>query len=561
MAWLRARDLRLPDDVDRDADGTRPDLIYRLPDGNAAIFVQQPARKSDEPDGRDERAHEMSSAISAGASSLSGPAPNGRPWRPAIRAYSAPSDEGDAVTTTELPAFEVGALVQARGREWVVLPQSRAARFPGAAPARRRGRRGRRRFPRAGAGQPGHVPAAGPRDAGTAASAGLLRTALRIGFRASAGPFRSLARLAVEPRAYQLVPLLMALRQDTVRLLIADDVGIGKTIEAGLVATELLEQGDATGLAVLCGPALAEQWQQELATKFGIHAELVLPGTIRRLERGLLQGETLFDRFRHIVVSTDFIKRPGLREQFWHGCPDLLIIDEAHTCVSDGTGGRSRMLRHELVSGLAKDAARHLILVTATPHSGKEEGSATCWRCWSPDLAYVDLESVAGPGTARPLLRAAPPRATSAPISTRRPPFPEDRLSQERPYLLSPAYKELFADVLAVRPRNRPGSRRRPAAAAGQVLVGAGAAARAGVFAAGGGRHVADQGRQRRHRRCRRKPTGLAARPCSTSPTRRPSSPLTPPRARTARPTQGDTAHRRRLQALRCPGREAGRGG
>ena len=71
----------------------------------------------------------------------------------------------------------------------------------------------------------------------------------------------------------------------------------------------------------------------------------MLPGTIRRLERGLLQGESLFDRYPHIVVSTDFIKRPGLREQFWHGCPDLLIVDEAHTCVSDGTGGRSRMLR------------------------------------------------------------------------------------------------------------------------------------------------------------------------------------------------------------------------
>ena len=173
----------------------------------------------------------------------------------------------------------------------------------------------------------------------------------------------------------------MALRQDTVRLLIADDVGIGKTVEAGLIAAELLEQGDASGIAVLCGPSLAEQWQRELAGKFGIHAELVLPGTIRRLERGLLQGETLFDRHKHLIVSTDFIKRPGLREQFWHGCPDLLIVDEAHTCVSDGTGGRSRMLRHELVRRLAADAGRHLILVTATPHSGKEEGSATCSSC------------------------------------------------------------------------------------------------------------------------------------------------------------------------------------
>jgi hypothetical protein len=238
------------------------------------------------------------------------------------------------------------------------------------------------------------------------------------------------------------------LRQDTVRLLIADDVGIGKTIEAGLVATELLEQGDAKGLAVLCGPALAEQWQRELATKFGIHAELVLPGTIRRLERGLLQGETLFDRFQNIVVSTDFIKRPGLREQFWHGCPDLLIIDEAHTCVSDGMGGRSRMLRHELAIGLAADPRRHLILVTATPHSGKDEGFRNLLALLSPDLEHVDLESVAGrERLARYFVQRR--RANIRSYLDQSTPFPEDRLTQERPYSLSPDYKKLFTDVLA----------------------------------------------------------------------------------------------------------------
>jgi superfamily II DNA or RNA helicase len=286
-----------------------------------------------------------------------------------------------------------------------------------------------------------------PSDAGTAVSAGLLRTALRIGFRASAGPFRSLARLAVEPRAYQLVPLLVALRQDTVRLLIADDVGIGKTVEAGLIGAELLEQGDATGLAVLCGPALAEQWQRELASKFGIHAELVLPGTIRKLERGLLQGETLFDRYPHLVVSTDFIKRPGLREQFWHGCPDLLIIDEAHTCVSDGTGGRSRMLRHELVKGLAKDGQRHLILVTATPHSGKEEQFRNLLALLQSNLEYVDLETVQG----RELLARHFVQRRRGDIRVyidETTPFPDDRLSQERSYTLSKPYKELFDDVL-----------------------------------------------------------------------------------------------------------------
>ena len=351
------------------------------------------------------------------------------------------------MTTTELPAFEVGALVQARGREWVVLPQSKPPRFLVLRPLGGADDEVAGVFPALEQVSPATFEAPDPGDVGTAVSAGLLRTALRIGFRASAGPFRSLARLAVEPRAYQLVPLLMALREDTVRLLIADDVGIGKTVEAGLTAAELLEQGDATGLAVLCGPALAEQWQRELATKFGIHAELVLPSTIRKLERGLLQGETLFDRFPHIVVSTDFIKRPGLREQFWHCCPDLLIIDEAHTCVSDGTGGKSRMLRHELVSGLAKDPGRHLILVTATPHSGKEEGFRNLLALLSPNLEHVDLESVPG----RELLARHFVQRRRADIRSyldESTPFPEDRETQEVKYALSPGYKELFDDVL-----------------------------------------------------------------------------------------------------------------
>lgn len=343
--------------------------------------------------------------------------------------------------------YEVGTLVSARGREWVVLPQSKAPSFLVLRPLGGGDDEVAGVFPALEDVRPATFDAPDPRDAGPASSAGLLRTALRIGFRSSAGPFRSLARLAVEPRAYQLVPLLMALRQDTVRLLISDDVGIGKTVEAGLIAAELLEQGDASGLAVLCSPALAEQWQRELREKFGIQAELVLPSTIRRLERGLLVGETLFDRYPNVVVSTDFIKRPGLREQFWHGCPDLLIIDEAHTCVSDGTGGRSRMLRHELVTGLAK-SERHLILVTATPHSGKEDGFRNLLALLEPSLVHVNLETVAG----RELLAryfVQRRRRDIRQYLDEATPFPEDRETAERKYTLGPAYKSLFDDVLA----------------------------------------------------------------------------------------------------------------
>jgi integrase len=90
-----------------------------------------------------------------------------------------------------------------------------------------------------------------PQTAGDFISGRLLRDAARLSLRSGAGPFRSLGRLSVRPRPYQFVPLIMALRLDPVRMLIADDVGVGKTIEGALIARELLDRGDARRLCVM----------------------------------------------------------------------------------------------------------------------------------------------------------------------------------------------------------------------------------------------------------------------------------------------------------------------
>jgi SNF2 family DNA or RNA helicase len=343
--------------------------------------------------------------------------------------------------------FEPGTLVRARGREWVVLPESE----PDVLVLRPLGGSDDERaavLPELEAVSEARFAFPDPADAGNASRAGLLRTALRIGFRSTGGPFRSLGGLAVEPRPYQLVPLLMALRQDTVRLLVADDVGIGKTVESGLIAAELMAQGDADGLAVLCSPALAEQWQRELAEKFGIAAEMVLPGTVRRLERDILDGQSIFDRYRNVVVSTDYIKRPELRDQFLRGCPNLVIVDEAHTCVvdDDTRAGRSRMLRYELARKLAANTDRHLILVTATPHSGKEAGFRNLVGLLDPELETVDLDRTTG----REMLARHFVQRRRADIRgfLEDTPFPEDRESAERSYRLSGEYKKLFDDIV-----------------------------------------------------------------------------------------------------------------
>ncbi|MFC5747983.1 helicase-related protein [Actinomadura rugatobispora] len=304
--------------------------------------------------------------------------------------------------------YAPGSLIAARGREWVVVPDASSSSANGSGGPGgfivARPLNGDTEFTTglfADEVEPASFPrpTADHREIGDSVAAELLRTAMRIGFTSAAGPFRSLAAIAVEPRQYQLLPLLLALRMDVVRLLIADDVGIGKTIEASLIAKELLEQGEAERMTVLCSPALAEQWQDELREKFAIDAELVLPSTVAKLQRqaGLRADESLFDRHPYTVVSTDFIKSPQRRAQFLRTCPELVIVDEAHTCVpAGGTGASLRQLRFDLLAELAKDPDRHLILVTATPHSGKEGAFRDLIGLLDPELETVDLETEKG---------------------------------------------------------------------------------------------------------------------------------------------------------------------
>ena len=270
--------------------------------------------------------------------------------------------------------FTVGTLVNARGREWVVLPQSQddflVVRPLGGTDSEIAGIDTTLELVK-----PATFELPDARRVGDFQSCRLLRDAIRLGFRSSAGPFRSFGKIAVEPRPYQLVPLMMALKLDPVRLLIADDVGIGKTVEALLIARELLDRAEVQGLTVLCPPHLAEQWQEELREKFHIDAELVLSSTARRLDR-VCGNRSVFKVFPFTIVSMDYIKGESRRHDFIQNCSQLVIVDEAHTCTSTAQPGKAstRQQRHEVVKSLSANPDRHILLVTATPHSGNEEG-------------------------------------------------------------------------------------------------------------------------------------------------------------------------------------------
>ena len=347
--------------------------------------------------------------------------------------------------------YAPGSLVKARGREWVVLPESEddmlILRPLGGSDDEITGI-----YTPIEPVEEASFSLPDPSQIGDAHSCRLLRDAVRLGLRSSAGPFRSFAKIAVEPRPYQLVPLLMALRQDPVRLLIADDVGVGKTIEACLIARELLDRGEVKRMTVLCPPHLAEQWQGELRDKFHIDAELVLHSTARRLEQAVVGGKSLFEHYDYTVVSTDFIKTDRRREEFLRACPELVIVDEAHTCASDPTTRSTRHQRHHLIKGISDDDTRNLILVTATPHTGNEEAFRSL-------LGLVDPEFLQFPADLTGRENEARRRRVAGHLVQRRrgdirsymeavTKFPE-RQELEVAYKLSPDYERFFRRVVS----------------------------------------------------------------------------------------------------------------
>ncbi|MDR1742186.1 MAG: DEAD/DEAH box helicase [Synergistaceae bacterium] len=286
-------------------------------------------------------------------------------------------------------AFQPGSLVRARGREWVVLPES----------DQHNGLLWLRPF---GGADGDAVPVLAslevepvkhaqfspptPAMAGAHDAARLLYEASVLKLRSGAGPFRSFGNVAVEPRAYQLVPLMMGLKQRTVRLLIADDVGVGKTIEAGLLVKELLARGEISRFVVLCPPTLVDQWVSELSSRFNIQADALTASSAARLERNAPQS-ALFDHYPFVVASLDYLKSDKHRENFLHMAPECVVVDEAHTCTM---GVRTRQhKRFELLQKIAADENRHMILLTATPHSGDDEAFHNLLSLLRSDFAQL----------------------------------------------------------------------------------------------------------------------------------------------------------------------------
>ncbi len=356
--------------------------------------------------------------------------------------------------------YKTGTLVYARGRDWVVLSSEDENLL------RLKPLDGREEdvvgiyLPLTNKGdiRPSQFMPPKVADLGSIRAARLLFDASRLSLRSAAGPFRCAAKLGFRPRSYQMVPLIMALKQkETVRLLIADDVGVGKTVEAILIAKELLERREIKRFAVLCPPHLCEQWQSELKEKFQIDAVIIRTGTQAALDRKIPDDTSVYEFYPYQVISIDYIKGDSRSSVFVSQAPELVIVDEAHSCACpEGQSSSSQQLRHRLVRALADKKDQHLILVTATPHSGKEGEFRSLLGLLKNDFKNLewDTPDVQDNGVSKKVFRTElakyfvqRKRQNIAVWMNEKTPFPT-RTPLELPYKLSLEYQAVYDEIL-----------------------------------------------------------------------------------------------------------------
>ncbi|MGO9598087.1 MAG: DEAD/DEAH box helicase, partial [Isosphaeraceae bacterium] len=192
-------------------------------------------------------------------------------------------------------------------------------------------------------------------------------------------------RLRIEP--YQLVPVLRAIRSSRVRLLLADAVGLGKTVQAGLVITELVARRLAHRVLVVspAGPLL-EQWRLEMAQRFGLRLEVIDRSKLEEIRRSTELGSNPFDFIPLGLVSIDFLKQERILDQLDRASYDIVVVDEAHHCTDTGSIQNTEDSQRR---GLAEVLARRcdsLLLLTATPHDGYDRSFASLCELLDPSL-------------------------------------------------------------------------------------------------------------------------------------------------------------------------------
>ena len=201
--------------------------------------------------------------------------------------------------------------------------------------------------------------------------------------------FQAPFRAGIKIDAYQMEPLRKALRLPRVNLFIADDTGLGKTIEAGLIARELLLRKKAKTIVVATPPSVLEQWKAELEERFGLVFELLNRAYLTRMRRERGFGVNPWRTHSRFLVSHNLLIDPAyadpLREWLGPFLPgSLLVLDEAHH-AAPASGGRYG-IETKFTRAVRDLASRfeHRLFLSATPHNGHSNSFSTLLELLDP---------------------------------------------------------------------------------------------------------------------------------------------------------------------------------
>ncbi len=227
---------------------------------------------------------------------------------------------------------------------------------------------------------------------------GALVDAVRWGTVASAdvntlqAPFRA----GIQIKDYQLEPVAKALRMPRVALLVADDVGLGKTIEAGLVVQEMLLRHRARRVLVVCPASLTLKWRDEMRDKFGLSFTVLDADALKELRRTHGLQANPFTVYPRVIISLPWLRTPRVQRLLDEvldsstiqlGFFDLLVVDEAHHCAppAPAKGRRGFAVDSQQTKAVRRlsEHSQHRLLLSATPHNGYSES-------WEALLEMVD---------------------------------------------------------------------------------------------------------------------------------------------------------------------------
>lgn len=200
-------------------------------------------------------------------------------------------------------------------------------------------------------------------------------------------PFLSLHRSSVIPYNYQMVPLVLALEKPNVRMLIGDDVGLGKTIEAGLIISELMQRGKLKRIVILTPANLKFQWKDALDYFFHIKATIIDSFSRKEFEKELPAGANPWQYFQIVIASVDYAKSPDIKQQIQEQHWDLLLVDEVHLCARPHSAVKAskQQKRYELVADLGSKI-NNVLFLTATPHNGYSDTFASILEILNPEI-------------------------------------------------------------------------------------------------------------------------------------------------------------------------------